>query len=126
MTGTAQGFCVPWFKIAGGGGTATNAQYTLSGTIGQHDASGPMTNGSFSVTGGFWAAIQTAGAPTLKIVPATAGHVTISWSPNTPCWRLQETLVLSPPNWTDSPSGTNNPVSVPVTSPTKFYRLVKP
>jgi hypothetical protein len=35
----------------------------LSGTIGQHDAGGPMTGGAFSLTGGFWAA-ETAGAPT--------------------------------------------------------------
>ena len=41
-------------------------------------------------------------------------------------WVLQETLSLSAPSWTHSPSGTNNPVVVPATLPMKFYRLHKP
>jgi hypothetical protein len=121
--GYAQSYRIPWFKIAGGGSTSTNIAYSVSGTIGQHDAGGPLTNGVFSVTGGFWAVIQTPGAPTLKIVPATPGYVTLSWSPNTPGWRLQETVGLAPANWTDSPSGTNNAVTVPINPPRKFYRL---
>ena len=41
--------------------------YSVSGTIGQHDAGGPMTGGNYSLTGGFWAlyAVQTPGAPCL-------------------------------------------------------------
>jgi hypothetical protein len=128
-TGKAQSFSVSWFKIAGGGGTCANGPYSLSGTSSQHDAGGPMTNGQYSVTGGFWAlptAVQTLGAPTLIIVRATAGQVTISWSPNTPGYVLQETLSLSPTNWTFSSSGTNNPVTVPAQLASKFYRLFKP
>jgi hypothetical protein len=64
--------------------------------------------------------------PALKIVPAAPGQLTISWTPNTPGFALQETAVLSPATWTNSPSGTNNPVNVPVTASTKFYRLSKP
>ena len=41
---------LPWYTIDGGGGT-----FTLSGAICQPDAGGPMTGGSFSLTGGFWA-----------------------------------------------------------------------
>jgi hypothetical protein len=37
----AQQDAVPWFKIAGGGGTSTNGQFTVSGAVGQHDAGGP-------------------------------------------------------------------------------------
>src|SRR6266704_1749684 len=76
----AQNYNISWFKIAGGGGTSTNGQYSLNCTIGQHDAGGPMTNGQYSLIGGFWVlptAVQTPGAPTLKIVTATAGQVTI-------------------------------------------------
>lgn len=65
-----------------------------------------MTNGPFSITGGFWElpqAVQLLGAPTLKIVPAAGpGNASISWTPNTPGFVLQETLSLSPTNWFDS------------------------
>ncbi|MBP9901633.1 MAG: hypothetical protein V9H26_18840 [Verrucomicrobiota bacterium] len=124
-----QSYNIDWFKIAGGGGTSTGGVYSLSGTIGQLDASGPLTNGQYSVTGGFWAlptAIQATNAPTLSIVPATPGNATIAWSPNTPGFVLQETWALSPANWTNSPSGATNPISVPATWPVKFYRLFKP
>jgi len=88
-----------------------------------------MTNGQYSVTGGFWAlptAVQVTNAPMLTIAPAGAGQATIAWTPATPGFVLQETWVLSPANWTNSPSGATNPVVVPVTLPTKFYRLFKP
>jgi len=89
-----------------------------------------MTNGQYSVTGGFWVlptAIQTPGAPTLTIAPATPGNATISWTPDTGTnWVLQQTAALSPANWTNSPSAHTNPVVVPTTMPPKFYRLFKP
>ena len=40
-----------------------------------------MTNGQYSITGGFWAlpvAVQVTSAPQLPIVPATPGNATIS------------------------------------------------
>ena len=130
LTGSAQAqYSIDWFTIDGGGGTSTGGVYSVSGTIGQPDAGGPMTNGQYSVTGGFWAlptAIQVAGAPTLTIVPAAPGQATISWTPNTPGFVLQETLSLSPTNWVNSASGTTNPIVVPATVPAKFYRLFKP
>jgi hypothetical protein len=88
-----------------------------------------MTNGVYAVTGGFWSlptAIQTAGAPVLTIAPAAPGQATISWTPNTAGFVLQETWTLSPVNWTNSLSGSNNPVVVPAVVPAKFYRLFKP
>ena len=54
----AQQYSIDWYKIAGGGGTSTNGQYAVSGTIGQHDAGGPITGGNYSLTGGFWALIS--------------------------------------------------------------------
>jgi len=66
----AQTYSIDWYKIAGGGGTSTGGVYAVSGTIGQHDAGGPMTGGSYSLTGGFWsliAVVQTGGVPTLYI-----------------------------------------------------------
>ena len=127
--GFAQSYSVDWYKIAGGGGTSTGGVYSVSGTIGQPDAGGPLTNGQYSVTGGFWAlpmAVQMTNAPTLTIVPAAPGQAMISWTPSTPGFALQETLNLVATNWVNSASGTTNPIVVPATLPTKFYRLFKP
>ena len=41
--GFAQQYSIDWYKVAGGGGTSTGGVYAVSGTIGQHDAGGPMT-----------------------------------------------------------------------------------
>ena len=126
----AQSYSIDWFTIdGGGGGASTGGVFSVSGTIGQPDAGGPMTNGQYSVTGGFWAlptAIQVSGAPTLTMAPAAPGQATISWTPHTPGFVLQETLSLSPTNWVNSASGATNPITVPATLPTKFYRLSKP
>ena len=127
-SGRAQ-YSIDWSTIDGGGGTSTGGVYSVSGTIGQPDAGGAMTNGQYSVTGGFWAlpqAIQTPGAPTLTIALATPGNATISWTPNTPGYILQQTAVLNPSNWTNSPSGSTNPIVVPANLSSRFYRLFKP
>ncbi len=60
-TGLAQQYSIDWYKVAGGGGISTGGEYAVSGTIGQPDASTPMTGGNYSLTGGFWAlyAVQT-------------------------------------------------------------------
>jgi hypothetical protein len=103
--------------------------YSVSGTIGQPDAgTTTMTGGNYSLTGGFWSliAIQTTGAPTLKIVPAGSGQATISWSPGSPGFVLQEAVSLSLTNWMNSVSGATNPVAVAVPGDMKFYRLFKP
>jgi len=122
-------YSIDWHTIDSGGGTSTGGVYSVSGTIGQPDAGGPLTNGQYSVTGGFWVlpqAVQAVGAPTLTIAPATPGNATISWTPNTPGFVLQETWSLSPANWTNSASGAANPSIVPAVVPVKFYRLFKP
>lgn len=122
-------FAIDWSKIAGGGGTSTGGVYSVRGTIGQPDAGGPLTNGQYSVIGGFWAlpiAVQTVGAPLLSIAPAVPGQATIWWVPATPGFVLEETLSLTFPNWTNSVSAATNPIVVPAALPTKFYRLRKP
>ena len=125
----AQTYSIDWWKIAGGGGTSTGGVYSVSGTVGQPDASGPLTNGQYSVTGGFWVlpqAVQVAGAPTISIVPAAPGYATVSWTPATAGFVLQENLSLGTTNWVNSPSMATNPVAVPASGPVKFYRLYKP
>lgn len=130
-TAHAQQYSIDWYKIAGGGGTSTNGQYTLSGTIGQHDAGGPMAGGNYSLTGGFWAlisAIQTPGAPTLYITHS-GNTVTVYWQ-SVSGWSLEQNNNLTTPTgwstnttWTTS-SGTNY---LNLTSPTGnlFFRLIQ-
>jgi hypothetical protein len=128
VAATAQS-AIDWFKISGGGSTSTNGQYSLSGTIGQHDASGPMTNGGYSLTGGFWVLptlVQTPAYPTLHITNAAPGFAAIWWVPATPGFTLQFTESLSPINWINAPNGTNNPAIVPTTLPGRLYRLIQP
>ena len=130
----AQQYTVDWHKIAGGGGTSTNGQYSLSGTIGQPDAGGPMTGGNYSLTGGFWSLIsvvQTAGLPDLIITHA-GNSVTVSWAVATGSYTLQQNANLTATgSWTTSgysintANGTN---SVTINPPTGnlFFRLKNP
>jgi hypothetical protein len=130
-TVSAQQYSIDWYKIAGGGGTSTGATYQVSGTIGQHDASGPMIGGNYSLTGGFWAlisAVQTAGAPTLFISHA-GNTVTVYWE-SVPDWGLQQNPTLDSTGWLPTSyyvmnvNGTNQ---ITITPPTGnlFFRLAK-
>lgn len=123
---TAQ-YSIGWHTIDGGGGTSSGGDFTITGTIGQPDA-GTMSGGDFTLQGGFWVlpvAVQDTNAPLLTITAGTPGQAIISWSPATPGFVLQESLSLSPPSWTNAVSGATNPVTVPATYPSKFYRLNK-
>jgi len=124
----AQEYSIRWQTLGGGGGTSTGGDYSVSGTIGSPDAGPPMTGGDYSMQGGFWSliAIQSEGAPKLTIVRTGPGQATISWSPNTPGFVLQERLNLLLGEWMPSPSKTNNPVTVTIPEGMKFYRLFKP
>lgn len=117
----AQSFSIDWYKVAGGGGTSTNGQYSLSGTIGQPDAGGPLIAGNYSLTGGFWAlyAIQTTNGPTLKIFLTTTNTAVVSWPSPSTGWKLQQKLDLSPGSWA-SPSETIND------NGTEKFIIVKP
>jgi hypothetical protein len=101
MAGFAQQYSINWHKIAGGGGTSTGGVYSVSGTIGQHDAGGPMSGGNYSVTGGFWSLIQvvqTPGAPTL-IITHVGNQAIVSWDPSATGWTLQTNNNLSTGIW---------------------------
>ena len=128
--GLAQSYSVDWHKVAGGGGTSTGSVYSLSGTIGQPDASTAMTGGSYSLTGGFWsliAVVETAGLPNLTVSHG-GNSVVVSW-PDTGNYTLQQNSnVTTPAGWTTSgytittANGTN---SITITSPSGnlFFRL---
>src|SRR5271165_4867583 len=91
VLGRAQNYSIDWYKIAGGGGTSSGGNYSVSGTIGQPDAGVAMSGGSYSVTGGFWSLIsvvQTPGLPNLTI-SYSGNQVVVSW-PDTGTYTLQQ------------------------------------
>ena len=65
-------------------------------------------------------------APKLRIDPATPGFATLSWTPATPGFVLQQSVSLWPSEWSDSPSGATNPVVVPANLSSQFFRLIQP
>jgi hypothetical protein len=98
--GFAQSYSIDWYKVAGGGGTSTGGQYSLSGTIGQPDASGTMSGGNYALTGGFWSlyAVQTPGAPLLTITYAN-NQAIVSWPASVTGFMLQTNSNLSTGTW---------------------------
>lgn len=63
-------YAIPWHTIDGGGGRSPGGIYSVTGTIGQLDAGGPMTNGQYAVTGGFWALPIPVQRPTRPCLPS--------------------------------------------------------
>ena len=134
-----QNYSIDWYKISGGGGTSTSAplsgiNYSVTGTIGQADASGTMSGGGYSLIGGFWSLIsvvQTAGLPNLTIMHG-GNTVTVSWpDTSTNSYALQQNTNLAVPSgWTPSSytiSTNNGTCSITITSPAGnlFFRLSK-
>ena len=128
-----QSYSIDWYKIAGGGGSSTGGTYSVSGTIGQHDAGGPMTGGNYSLTGGFWALIsvvQTPGAPNLYI-SHSGNTVTVFWQ-NVSGWTLHQNPALNSSSgwilntsWAAGGDGTNR-LSLVSPSGNLFFRLSNP
>ncbi len=125
-------FSIDWYKVAGGGGTSTNGQYSVSGTIGQADA-GHMSGGNYSLDGGFWGIIgtvQTPGAPALTVTRSGAS-VVVSWpSPSTGFVLQQNGSVNNALGWINyggsiSDNGTikSSTISPPIGN--LFFRLKK-
>jgi hypothetical protein len=133
ISAAAQSYSIDWYKIAGGGGTSTGGVYSVSGTIGQPDASGAMSGGNYSLTGGFWAfvqVIQTPGAPTLRI-SRSGSAVTLYWQ-NVTGWNLHQNGNITTPvgSWaaSGSPTQTNGTNYFTITNPagSQFFRLANP
>ncbi|HEV2207818.1 MAG TPA: hypothetical protein VG167_03535 [Verrucomicrobiae bacterium] len=130
LSAAAQNYSIDWFKVAGGSGVSTGGVYTVSGTMGQHDAGPAMGGGGYSLTGGFWAllAIQATGAPTLSISLTSTNTAVVSWPAPSAGWQLQQTPDLRGGSWsTPSESVQDNGTIrfILVNSPVgnRFYRL---
>ena len=131
----AADYSVTWWTTDGGGGTSTGGVYAVSGTLGQPDAGPTMTNGQYSVVGGFWsvAAVQTPGAPLLSLARTSTNTVVVWWPLPEAGWQLQATtnLVTTGSVWTPLPPPyATNATSLYIVEPlpvgNKFYRLQRP
>jgi hypothetical protein len=129
----AQNYSIDWYKVAGGGGVSSNEQFTVTGTIGQPDAGGPLTGGNYSVAGGFWAlfATQTPGAPLLRIFLTTTNTAIVSWPSSSTGFSLQVNTNLNTAAWgapaeTVTDDGTQKFIIVNPPTGNRFYRLFKP
>jgi hypothetical protein len=127
----AQSYSIDWYKIAGGGGTSSNGNYVVSGTIGQPDA-GQMAGGNYSLTGGFWSLnslVQTPGAPILNIA-YSGGNAVVSWQLPASNFLLENNPICSSNGWATVSSASyvtnGSTVSVTITPPLngmKYFRL---
>jgi hypothetical protein len=127
----AQTYSIDWYTVAGGGGTSMAGVYSVTGTIGQHDAAGPMTCGNYSLTSGHWSLVavsQSPGTPKLTIW-RSGNSVTISWpSPSTGFVLQQNANVANPNGWsafggTVSDNGTIRSVTINAPAGNLFFRL---
>ncbi len=124
-------YTIDWHTIDGGGGTSTGNVYSVSGTIGQPDASGAMTGGNYSLTGGFWSvigAVQLPGSPLLTITITGPSTVVVSWPSPSTGWNLQQNTDLGTTIWvtpleTVNDNGTNRFIIVNPPTGNRFYRL---
>ncbi len=123
-------FSIDWSAIDAGGGTSTGGVYSVSGTIGQPDASGAVAGGNYSLSGGFWSlyAVQTPGAPVLSIQLTSTNTAIVYWPSPSADFNLEVNTNLATTNWvTNSQSVTDNGTIryILVSPPTgnRFYRL---
>jgi len=129
-------YSINWHKVSGGGATSTGTNggvvYSVSSTIGQHDASGTIGNCYYALTGGYWsliALVQTAGAPMLSITGSGAS-VTVSWPAPSSCYFLQTNGNLDTANWVNytgpivlNGAGTTNSATLTPPIGDLFFRL---
>ena len=128
-----QNYDMDWYKVAGGGSTSAGGVYQVSGTIGQQDAGLQLIGGNYSLTGGFWsliAAVQTPGAPTLRVFLTITNTAVIAWPAPSTGFILQYNSDLNTTTWRSAPNsvnlvGSENQVIISAPSGNQFYRLMK-
>jgi hypothetical protein len=134
LSAAAQNYSIDWYKVAGGGGASSGGAFSLTGTIGQPDAGGPLTGGNYSLTGGFWSLVGTvpstnSSVPNLTIRYASPNTVVVSW-PNTGSFSLQQKASVNSGTWAPSAApvttvnGTNS-ISISPPAGTLFFRLAE-
>ncbi len=126
----AQSYAIDNPTISNGGGTSSNSQYTLSGTIGQ-PASDSANSSGYGLATGFWSAVIPLNTPDAPLLTITriGGNIMLSWSASAGVFKLEETTDLNAPIiWTLSKATivTENEVStatLPNNGGLRFFRL---
>jgi len=93
-----------------------------------------MSGGNFSLEGGFWsiiAAVQTPGAPLLRVVLTSTNTVIVAWPAPSTGFSLQQNAALGSTNWlgvTNSQAlvGSETQVLISMPAGNRFYRLKSP
>lgn len=67
-----------------------------------------------------------AGQPVLDIAMVGPGQAMVSWPLIVSGFHLQFSDAPGSAEWMDAPSGTNNPVTLPMDLPFRFFRLIEP
>lgn len=100
--------------------------YELTSSI--TPASGATSSAAYTLLAGFRNdAGEAVPIPTLSVsINAASRRISISWTPDTSGFVLQESLDLTAAQWVNSPIFSSNPVSLPIADTRKFFRLVKP
>ena len=132
LAASAQDYSITWYSIAGGGGTSSAGQYSVTSTIAQPDAGAAMAGGGYSLTGGFWsliAAQPTIGLPSLTISYLKPNTVVVSW-PDLGSYHLLESAEAAHGSWgtsTNTVTSANGTNSISLTLPRgyRFFRLVQ-
>lgn len=130
-------FNVPWYTLDGGGGKSSGTAnggtvFTLSGTVGQFDATASQASGGiFSLNGGFWAQVLAEpelDKPALTISRLPNGDASIQWASDAEGWQMETSTDLT--MWTPYGSTINSAGSatIPYNSsiPRMFFRLRQP
>jgi hypothetical protein len=127
----AQNYAIDWYKVAGGGGNITGSVYSISSTIGQHDAGPTLAAGPYTITGGFWAlySVQGLSGPALKIFRTATNTAVVAWPSPSTGFNLQQTTNLGSGIWSSPPevindNGTSRYIIVNQPSNRRFFRLV--
>jgi len=118
-------YALDWYSVDGGGGTSSGGVYVMTSTIGQPDTA-VLIGGPYQVQAGFWPGtlVPLGGEVPTLIFQFFEGELWISWDPDTPGFRLEQTDDLWLSEWISAPPG--NPVVIPRSAGARFYRLRKP
>ena len=133
LSARSQQFAISSFRINGGGGASAGDTYSIVGSVGQFDV-GKMSGGDFAVDGGFLSiitAVQTPGAPTMRIELMAADTVLVAWPAKATGFVLEQTPTISSGNWiavTNTPVNTGDEMQVTLQAVmgNKFFRLRHP
>lgn len=128
-----EGFSIEWQVLDATVGTSTGGSYSITGIIGQPNASTPMTGGEFSISGGVTGlavALREQNSPALRIEPRGA-NLLIAWPSSGMGFHLQQSSSLITPGWnevlvTPTVAGSENQILLPFAAGHRFFRLHKP